>query len=109
MKSLIYKPAKITADQFRRNASQVTARRDREIYGQSKTDVQLVDHYVAKFSAKMTGSLPSESAWWVDGTNQRDAVKLAIWDQIQDFIDHDSRDRGAENGDWPTFINNESK
>ena len=62
--------------------------------------------YVRKFDQKMTGSLPSEAADWIDGINQgTDQDKLDIWYEIRKSLDWTSRDRRRENCDMPAWTN----
>jgi len=69
-------------------------------------ETEAVSYFVIKFSMKMSGSVPSVAAWWIDGIDEISAAeKRAIWVRIQGCLDLVSRDRGAEHEDFPTWIN----
>ena len=65
-----------------------------------------VRYFVDKFEMKMSGSVPSVAAWWIDGIGEITAAeKRGIWVRIQGSLDLLARDRGAEHEDFPTWIN----
>lgn len=67
-------------------------------------DISQIEYFENKFIMKMDGSLPSEAAWWIDGIGELDEwEKISIWMRVKNFIDWDSRDRGAEHGDVPEW------
>jgi len=68
-----------------------------------------VNYYVYKFEAKMRNSVPSDSAWWIDGISElNDEEKNAVYDRCSSIMDWHSRDRGAEHEDLPDWLHPES-
>ena len=68
--------------------------------------IPAVRYFVDKFEMKMSGSVPSVAAWWIDGIGEITAAeKRGIWVRIQGSLDLLARDRGAEHEDFPTWIN----
>jgi len=68
-------------------------------------DLSQVEYFTNKFEMKMNGSLPAESAWWIDGINElKEWEKQIIWFRIKQFIDWDSRDRQLEHEDIPDWF-----
>ena len=64
-----------------------------------------VTYFVNKYKMKMNNSVPSVAAYWIDGIGEmRTSDKRKVWKRIQKNIDQDSRDRGWENEDYPSWI-----
>ena len=64
-----------------------------------------INYFVEKFESKMSGSVPSVSAWWIDGISELSASEKAeVFNRIQGSMDLQARDRGAEHEDLPLWV-----
>ena len=62
-------------------------------------------NYIEKFRMKMTDSLPSVAAWWIDGINAGTPEDLnEIWYEIRNEIDWTAKDPSRERGDMPAWV-----
>jgi hypothetical protein len=62
-------------------------------------------YYIEKFRSKMTDSLPSVAAWWIDGINAGTPDDLnEIWYEVRNEIDWVAKDPSRERGDMPTWV-----
>jgi len=76
----------------------------------SSSDDMAVNYFVEKFESKMSGSVPSIAAWWVDGISELSpGEKAEVFRQIRGSMDLLARDRGAEHDDFPSWILDEIK